>query len=274
YGPLRITDVNLPISATPQAVQVYRDPVDDVVNYIADLLDEATVTLPVRIIDEVNEMGRITKPIALALKARVLVTAASPLFNGNPDYSSFVDNRGVHLFNSVNNPEKWEKAAQACIEAINMIHDNGNQLHYFNPVVNTYNLGPELKTQMDLRAAITQKWNPESIWGFNNSMVEWIQRYAQPVVDPSSVMTNGSSRPKGQWAPPLKIAEMFYTQNGLPIDQDLSWDYTGRYDIQEATEDDKYYIEPYYTTAKLNFYREPRFYADLGFDGGKWWGNG
>ncbi len=274
YGPIPITDVNLPISATPEEVQVYRDPVDDVVNYIADLLDEATVTLPVRIIDEVNEMGRITKPIALALKARVLVTAASPLFNGNSDYANFVDNRGVHLFNSVYQEEKWERAAQACIEAINMIHDNGNQLHYFNPTVNTYNLGPELKTQMDLRAAITQKWNPEIIWGFNNSMVEWIQRYAQPFVDPSSNMSNGSSRPKGQWAPPLKIAEMFYTKNGLPIDQDLSWDYTNRYDLQEATDDDKYYIEPHYTTAKLNFYREPRFYADLGFDGGKWWGNG
>src|SRR5690606_23449243 len=56
YGPIPITDVNLPISATPEEVQVYRDPVDDVVNYIADLIDEAVVTLPVRIIDEVNEM--------------------------------------------------------------------------------------------------------------------------------------------------------------------------------------------------------------------------
>lgn len=274
YGPIPITDVNLPISATPEEAQVFRDPVDDVFNYVVNLLDEAAVTLPTAIVDQVNEMGRITKPIALALKARILVTAASPLFNGNPDYVNFVDKRGVHLFNSVNDPEKWEKAAQACIDAISMIHDNGNQLHYFNPTVNTYNLGPELKTQMDIRAAVTEKWNSEIIWGLNNSMVNWIQRYAQPFIDPASVMTNGSSRPKGQWAPPLKIAEMFYTRNGLPIDEDLSWDYANRYETQEAEEEDKYYIEPYYTTAKLNFYREPRFYADLGFDGGVWWGNG
>src|SRR5690606_26431535 len=116
YGPIPITDVNLPISATPEEVQVYRDPVDDVVNYIAGLIDDAVVTLPTEVIDEGNEMGRITTPSALSLEARVLVTAAIPLFNGNPDYSNFVDNRGVHLFNAVEDPEKWEKAAQACIE--------------------------------------------------------------------------------------------------------------------------------------------------------------
>lgn len=274
YGPIPIIDVNLPISATPEEVQVFREPVDEVFNYVANLIDEAVVSLPTRIIDEVNEMGRITKPIALALKARVLVTAASSLYNGNPDYANFIDKRGVHLFNGVYDSEKWEKAAEACIDAIDMIHSNGNQLYYFNPAVNTYNLGPELKTQMDLRAAITEKWNPEIIWAFNSSPINWIQRFAQPFIDPASNTSNGSSRPKGQWAPPLKIAEMFYTKNGLPIEEDLSWDYTNRYELQEATEDDRYYIEPYFTTAKLNFDREPRFYADLGFDGGIWWGNG
>jgi len=274
YGPIPITDVNLPISASPEDVQVYRDPVDSVFNYVADLLDEAAVNLPTRIIDEVSEMGRITKPIALALKARVLVTAASPLFNGNPDYANFVDKRGTHLFNSTYDPLKWERAAEACIKAIEMLQENGNQLHYFNPAINQYNLGPELKTQMDIRAAITEKWNPEIVWGATNSMVEWIQRYAQPIIDPASNTSNGTSRPKGEYAPTMKIAEMFYTKNGLPIDEDYSWDYTNRYKLDTATEVHKYYIQPNYTTAKLNFDREPRFYADLGFDGGIWFGNG
>ena len=274
YGPIPITDVNLPISASPEEVKVFRDPVDDVVDYIVNLLDEAAVVLPTMIIDQVNEMGRITEPIALALKARVLVTAASPLYNGNPDYSNFVDKRGVHLFSSTYDPGKWERAADACLDAISASNSAGNQLHYFNPVINTYNLGPELTKQMDIRAAITERWNPEIIWGMNNSPINWIQRYAQPFVDPASNMTNGSSRPKGQYAPPLKIAEMFYTKNGLPIDEDLSWDYVNRYALQTATEGDRYYVKPYYVTAKLHFDREPRFYADLGFDGGIWWGNG
>jgi hypothetical protein len=33
-------------------------------------------------------------------------------------------------------------------------------------------------------------------------------------------------------------------------------------------------VKPGYETAKLNFDREPRYYADLGFDGGYWYGNG
>src|SRR5690606_25005045 len=124
--------------------------------------------------------------------------------------------------------------------AIDALHETGHQLHYFNPTVITYELGPEMKTQMDLRTAITEKWNTEIVWGHNNSMVNWIQRYAQPYIDPKSVTTNGSSRPKGEYAPTMKIAEMFYTENGLPIDQDKSWDYAGRYRLDTASEADKY----------------------------------
>src|SRR5690606_27887901 len=154
-------------------------------------------------------------------------------------------------------------AAEACKDAIDIAHQNGFRLYYFNPSVNTYNLGPELKTQMDIRASITEKWNSEIIWGSTNAMIGSLQRNLQPIIDPNSVITNGSSRPNGEYAPPLKIAEMFYTKNGLPIDEDWSWEYSKRYELKIAGEDDKYFIEPYYTTAKLNFDREPRFYADL-----------
>src|SRR5690606_23019862 len=34
------------------------------------------------------------------------------------------------------------------------------------------------------------------------------------------------------------------------------------------------YIKEGYTTVALNFDREPRFYAYLGFDGGRWYGHG
>lgn len=49
--------------------------------------------------------------MAKALKAKVLVTAASPLFNGNMDYEVIADNRGVKIFNPVKTEEekkqKW-----------------------------------------------------------------------------------------------------------------------------------------------------------------------
>src|SRR5690606_2165218 len=85
YGPIPIIRENLPIYTNTEDVKVYRDPVDDVVNYIVELIDEAAVDLPPLLFSEALEYGRITLPVALAIKARVLVTAASPLFNGNPD---------------------------------------------------------------------------------------------------------------------------------------------------------------------------------------------
>ena len=69
------------------------------------------------------------------------------------------------------------------------------------------------------------------------------------------------------------MVETFYTKNGVPISEDISWDYDNRFNITSTNEDDefhKYYIENDYSTAKLHLNREPRFYATIGFDGGKW----
>src|SRR5699024_788591 len=76
YGPIVIVDKNVPLSAPPEAAQKYREPVDSVVNYIVDLLDEAAEELPVVLPDQASEQGRITKVIAMAVKAKVLVLAA------------------------------------------------------------------------------------------------------------------------------------------------------------------------------------------------------
>src|SRR5690606_39544924 len=45
-------------------------------------------------------------------------------------------------------------------------------------------------------------------------------------------------------------------------------------DLRTATPADEYRIANSYETAAFNFDREPRFYADLGFDGGIWYGQG
>src|SRR5690606_17203661 len=93
YGPIPLMRENQPISASPEEVKRYREPVDDCFDYVVELLDEAIPVLPPIIVDMEGEAGRITAPIAASIKAKVLATAASPLFNGNPDYISFVDNR-------------------------------------------------------------------------------------------------------------------------------------------------------------------------------------
>lgn len=276
YGPIPIIDENKPVSAGVSEVKVYRQPVDSVFAYIVDLIDEAAADLPDIIQDRIDELGRITRPVALSLKARILINEASPLFNGNTAYSNFVDNRGIQLFNQTYDPKKWQKAAEACKEAIELCHSVGVKLYEFNPAVNTYNIGPELQTQMDIRNAICDKWNSEVIWAATNGgWVKSIQQWAQPDIDPDAdVTSNGDSRAYGEYAPTMRIAEQFYTKNGVPIDEDISWDYMNRYKLDTAAQSDSLYIEPGYVTASLNFGREPRFYADLGFDGGMWYGQG
>src|SRR5690606_8883982 len=108
YGPIPIIDKNLPISSSSDEVKFYREPVDVVFKYIVDLIDSSVhkMNMAMSIADQVNDMGRITQPIALSIKARVLVTAASPLFNGNTAYANFTDRKGRHLFNTEYNAAK------------------------------------------------------------------------------------------------------------------------------------------------------------------------
>lgn len=275
YGPIPIIDQNLPVSSDISEVQVIRQPVDECFSYIIDLLDASVDDLPETILNPVSEMGRITKPIVLAIKARILMNAASPLFNGNTDYSFFTNAEGEPFFNQQYQPEKWQKAADACLDAIEASHATGHKLYYFRPLVDVYNLGPELQTQMNIRNTLAEKWNSEIIWGSTNSMASEIQAQAQAILDPSVGVTGAKTTgAHAMYAPPIKIAEMYYTANGVPIDEDRTWDYHNRYEIDTASLEDSLYIYPGYETAKLNFDREERFYAGLGFDGGVWYGQG
>ena len=270
YGPIPLIKVNLPISADVNQVKVSRDPVDSCFNYITKLIDEAMDNLPTVIDDPGSETGRITKFIALAFKAKVLVTAASPLFNGNTDQSGLKNPDGTSLFNTVFSQAKWDSAAVACKRAIDIAQQDGLKLYYFQPDFQQFNLSDTIKTQMSIRSSITDKWNSEIIWGNTQTNTFVLQSGAIPALNPLS----NYPHIYGVYSPPLKIVEMFYSQHGVPITEDKTWVYANRYSLQTAGDKDKLYIRKDYTTAALNFDREPRFYADLGFDGGIWYGQG
>ena len=73
-----------------------------------------------------------------------------------------------------------------------------------------------------------------------------------------------------QLVPSLEIVEQFYTANGVPMDEDKDYEYENRYKLTTTPEDDPIHFTPNYTTIKMHLNREPRFYAYIGFDGGKW----
>ena len=66
---------------------------------------------------------------------------------------------------------------------------------------------------------------------------------------------------------------MFYSKNGIPIEEDPTWN-VNQPAIKAGTAADQRYIKLNYETSSTNFDREPRFYANLGFDGGVWYGQG
>lgn len=271
YGPIPIMKTNLPVNATEEDVRQYRAPLDSCFSYIVQLLDEAEPNLPLAIINEQEELGRITQPIDRALKAKVLVYAASPLFNGNTDQSTLKGQDGQPLFNQTVSSDKWDSAVAACKEAIDICQQAGFTLYHYLPTFQQYNLSDTITTQLDIRNSVCEKWNSEIIWANTQVNTTALQRMVSTYWDPATL---DQAVTAGLLSPPLKIAEMFYSSHGIPISEDKTWNYNDRYQLQVADSADQLYIRRGYTTAHMNFDREPRFYAYLGFDGGVWYGQG
>ena len=271
YGPIPLIRENLLVGAGIEEVRVYRDPFDDCVDYIVELLDKAAEDLPPSVLDRNNELGRITSAIALAVKAELLVMAASPLFNGNPDFAGMIDNRGVSLFKSEADPTKWTRAANACLAAIQLCEAERHRLYEF-PAASNYELSETTRRVLSCRHVVWDRWNTELIWAtsvsVNSQDHQWLHLPFFTTVEA------GAAQGMPCLSPTLRMAEMFYSARGIPIDEDPEYDYDNRYKTALATEDQKYYIQPGFETAILNMNREPRFYANLGFDGGVWFGNG
>ena len=71
---------------------------DDVVNYCDQQMLEAAMALPA-VYDDPSKYGRINRIMALTVRSRMLLFAASPLVNGNPWYTNYVNDKGEQIFN-------------------------------------------------------------------------------------------------------------------------------------------------------------------------------
>lgn len=273
YGPIPVVDKNIPISAPLSETQVKRQAVDSVVNYISNLLDSAAVTLPASIANTASELGRITQPIALSLKAKLLVYAASPLFNGNPDFATLKGKGDQSLFNSTYSAAKWQRAATACKAAIDACTAQGISLYTFQTPAGTTLTDTTVK-QMSIRNAMSEPWNSELIWGLTHSSLgfnAFFQAIGGGAFDRTYIQNGGITYGNALMGPTLKMARLFYTQNGVPIDEDKTLDFSNYSALRVATHGERFNIKEGETTARLNFEREPRFYANIGFDRCIWY---
>ena len=267
YGPIPIVKESLPIYAEPEEIRYKRSKFDDCIQYITQLIDEAAPSLLERIQKPGEELGRITKPAALAIKADVLVLAASPQFNGNPYYAGWANKDGELLFGPKDD-SKWAKAVQACKEAITAAEAYGARL-YKEPNLGGALTAPMLAEYTHRAKVSSETWSPELLWSDVNVPTEGLQRNALPRLDGRMTSTTSMHTLLGV---NMKVANEFYSAHGVPIDQDKDWGGKNLTELRAATPSESGLIKG--TTANINFDREPRFYATIGFDRGVWYGNG
>lgn len=265
---------------------------DYVVDWIVDILDNKVINNPYLPETTAPEnMGRASKVIARALKARILLYAASPLWNGEFSYPEWrnvqeTPGYGYELVSNRYSEAKWTRAKTACEEALESalgaglkLYDNVDYIDDTQTDIKKKGLYPFIpglenpddaegmafrKRVLMLRNLMTLKQNEgntEIVWGLAKDI--GIMSYILPL----NILTKTDGTPyNGQSAlsPTLYTVEHFYTKDGdLPktaaakgtFPAESEWltraGISGRNDL-----------------IKLNCGREPRFYAWLAFDHG------
>ncbi len=147
YGPIPFAPgVIYAHDAPASELLIGQTPYDEIVDWIDQELKDVSTKLPGVYADN-NNWGRATGVMALAIRARTLLFAASPLFNGNPDLREWKNNENVNLFKPNYDPQKWARAAAAHKELIDAAEAAGYSLYYeyntdgtIDPFMSYYNL--------------------------------------------------------------------------------------------------------------------------------------
>ncbi|MDR2472199.1 MAG: RagB/SusD family nutrient uptake outer membrane protein [Tannerella sp.] len=281
YGPVPIKDVNIAINDETEKTLVYRNTMDECIEYLITSFDAvlATNNLMVMVEDQANQLGRITKGVTLMMKAKMLVTLASPLYNGNTDYKGLTDNRGIEIFNpdrsEADKLALWKKAEQACKDAIDFFHspDIGKDKLYKYTGTQFGNISDRTRLKLSIRGSFVERWNDEILWADSRNWPSTYQDQAHPR-DFDASKASGQTSGRNNYAVPLKIVTGFFTKNGVPCIEDKTWNYNARFTPRTIGIDQQYYLQVGEETAGMFFDREPRLYASIGFDRGVWFGHG
>ncbi len=117
-------------SGTESSYELPRGTVEETVDFMVGLLDEAAAGLPWNLdeSEQANWEGRWTKAAALGLKCKILLFAASPLFNNDQPYSgSAADeaNQNHQTWYGNYSAERWARCLTACKEFFNEVSTDG-----------------------------------------------------------------------------------------------------------------------------------------------------
>lgn len=266
YGPFILVPQNIDASVDTKVMQQPRSSVDDCVNAIVELCDKAIELLPNQKAKEQIRYAYFNKEAAATVKAYALLFAASPLFNGNTQLKDFVNKNGERLFPDYDK-EKWHKAAVAADEAIQYAID-GNKHLYKEYTDKGTDL---LNTIFNIQGSVLDDSysNPEILLEFELQSGMEVSYWAPYIKSTATSIYDWGS--KGCLAPSMKMVEMFYTEHGLPMDEDKQW-VSNKYEMSKEVDNKYQNVVPLNTDILgLHRRREPRFYADIAADRTYWY---
>lgn len=259
YGPIPFQpNYVAPADFTLADLMVGQTPYDDIINWIDKELVAVSKLLPPAY-TESNKYGRATSIMCQAVRARMLLFAASDLTNGNPDYDGIKNSDGVLLFNSSKQSEKWQKATAACRELIVEAEAAGHTLYIER---NTDGSIDPFSSYQNLFLNDVSKGNKEIL-------------FARPVCDyggfENLAMPRGSNA-AGGYGVTQKLVDAFFTQSGLPITaagtEYKESGFSSQNDVRQTKwEGARNGVITREGTYNMYCNREPRFYVSVYYSG-------
>lgn len=265
YGPVVILPEDpIPVDATIDEFSLPRSSFDECVNYIVSQIDQSIPDLQEPMFDNnnVNDYSRMNKGMALAVKSRLLLYAASPLYNGNTDYADFKNANGKQLINQQYDPAKWANAAAAAKALIDGYPQYTLYKVFSNGILDPY---------ASLKNVFLEIWNPEVIMAKSSDMFS-----ADISGSPRLGAASGSPGVGGwhAWGATQSAVDAYFMANGQspitgynPDGSPILNPTSGYTETGTTTNTTKYYA-----AGASNMYvnREPRFYVAITFDQSKW----
>lgn len=274
YGPSVILGEDALAVETPlDELLLPRNTVDEYVDWICSEFDKAAEDLPARYTG--SNLGRIDAATCKAFKAKTLLYAASPLFNGNTTYADVVNNDGTQLFPQTVDESKWTRAKEAYEDFFNTY---GSQ--YSLQKVYLSNGQLDFYESCRQAASITDYASNTELIFVRLSSHDLFSYQLTPYHNQCS---DSNMRGGLGFGTTQEIVDMYFTDKGLRIVDDEDYQ---QYEYEGVPSSDYYgwdvdYDDPYNPdrnlfkansnlTLKQWANREPRFYICVTFNGSTW----
>lgn len=235
-------------------------PYYEVVDWVDKELKEVAEILPAKY-TEARKYGRATSIMCLAVRARMLLFAASPLVNGNPDYANHKNKDGENLFSTTADKTKWAYAAQACKELIDAAEAAGHKLYTEKNDDGT--IDPFMSYQ-NLFLTRYDEGNTEILFARpGGSEYGEYEKHATPAASGGS----------GGLGVTQSLVDAFFMENGLPINDDDSEYVETGFSVSDETRDNTVWDTEVNGgaiskkgTYNMYCHREPRFYITVSYN--------